>query len=78
MDCRDCSLYEPERDGCRSGKLNPHTKENAVEVVQLLGLRALCVFNDFREPLIQHMLDDEVREGLLGPPDQRPTRRRHK
>jgi hypothetical protein len=66
MDCRDCSLYNADTETCRSQKLNPRSKEDATQVAQMLGVRVICVFNEFREPIIQRMYDKEIRGGLLG------------
>jgi hypothetical protein len=53
MDCRDCARLETETGKCRDAKLNPEHWEQAVAVSQVFGLRAICVFNDYRERLIQ-------------------------
>lgn len=50
---------------CRSGKLNPRSKEDAVDVARMIGVRALCVFNEHREPIVQRMYDKEIRGRLL-------------
>jgi hypothetical protein len=52
MDCRDCPCHQEETAKCRDGKLNPQTWEQAVSVSQVFGLRAICVFNDYRERLV--------------------------
>jgi hypothetical protein len=65
VECRDCPLFDESRGVCRSGKLNPASKERAAEVVSVFGVRALCVFNEQREPLVQRMFDKELRGGLL-------------
>jgi hypothetical protein len=41
--------------------VNPHNYETAVSVVQVLGLRSICPFNDFRERLIAARLGPDVR-----------------
>jgi len=51
--CRDCPRYDDEARRCRDGKVNPQHWETAVSVAQVLGLRSICVFNDFRERLVQ-------------------------
>lgn len=53
MRCDDCPRHDSVRKICRDGKLNPHSWESAVEVAQHLGVRALCVMNDFREEIIE-------------------------
>ena len=43
------------------GKVNPHNYQTAVEVVQVLGLRSVCPFNDFRERLVAARKGPDVR-----------------
>ncbi len=52
MECRDCARWDSEARKCRDEKVNPHSWEVAVSVSQVLGLRSICVFNDFRERLV--------------------------
>jgi hypothetical protein len=52
MDCRDCHRWKKDESRCLDGKVNPHRYETAVNVSQVLGLRSICPFNDFRERLI--------------------------
>jgi hypothetical protein len=52
MDCRDCARHDAETGRCLDGKVNPRRYEHALGVVQVLGLRAICVFNDHRERLV--------------------------
>jgi hypothetical protein len=72
MLCRDCHRYDPEAESCRDGKLNPQSFSDAVEVAQHLGPRAICVFNDFRERIL------DIRKGapLPKPPERYPRSRR--
>jgi hypothetical protein len=51
--CRDCPRFDQENERCLDQKVNPQRREQAVEVANILGLRAICVFNDFRETLVQ-------------------------
>jgi hypothetical protein len=51
--CRDCPRHDPEAGRCRDGKTNPERYDQAVEVVRLFGLRAICTYNDHRERLIE-------------------------
>ena len=53
MDCKDCHRFDLDTKKCLDGKINPHKWETAVNVSQILGIRTICVFNDFRERLIQ-------------------------
>jgi len=50
--CRDCNLYDEEAQRCKDRKVNPQSWETAVQVSQVLGLRSICVFNDYRERLV--------------------------
>jgi len=50
--CRDCPRYDLENEKCLDRKVNPKNWEIAVSVSQVLGLRSICVFNDYRERLI--------------------------
>ena len=52
MYCRDCIRYEKETGKCLDGKVNPPRYEQAVSVSQVLGVRAICTFNDHRERLV--------------------------
>ena len=52
MECRDCARWDDERRKCRDGKVNPHRWDVAVSVSQVLGLRSICMFNDYRERLV--------------------------
>ena len=53
MECKDCHRFDPEEKRCRDGKINPHNWETAVSVSQILGIRTICMFNDYRERLIE-------------------------
>ena len=53
MICRDCARYDLETERCRDSKVNPQSWESAVCVSQVLGLRSICAFNDYRERLVQ-------------------------
>ncbi len=52
MDCRDCARYDLEIKRCRDQKVNPQDWETAVNVANVLGVRAICMFNDHRERLV--------------------------
>ena len=52
MNCRDCHRFDAETRTCLDGKVNPPSWETAVNVSQVLGLRAICAFNDHRERLV--------------------------
>lgn len=52
MECRDCARWDGEARKCLDGKVNPHKWTVAVEVAQVLGIRSICIFNDYRERLV--------------------------
>jgi len=52
MECRDCARWDLEERKCRDGKINPHSWETAVSVSQVFGIRSICMFNDYRERLV--------------------------
>ena len=52
MYCRDCPRFDLENNRCKDSKVNPLEYETAINVANVLGLRAICVFNDHRERLI--------------------------
>ncbi|MCS7309825.1 MAG: hypothetical protein RMM06_07815 [Armatimonadota bacterium] len=53
--CFRCRLYSREERRCRIGKVNPQTKLDTYEAVQVFGVRALCAFNLYREQLLSHL-----------------------
>jgi hypothetical protein len=70
MKCRDCPRYDHEAERCRDGKLNPTRYSDAIEVANVWGVRAICVYNDHRERLVS------VRAGTLGrTKGERPSNR---
>lgn len=52
MYCRDCARWDSENRRCKDGKVNPHSWEETVNVANVLGVRAICIFNDHRERLV--------------------------
>lgn len=52
MYCRDCPRYDAKTERCADRKVNPMSWESAVQVSQVMGLRSICTFNDFRERLV--------------------------
>lgn len=56
MYCRDCPRYDETERRCKDRKVNPLHYEEAVSVVNVLGVRAICLFNDHRERLIRSRL----------------------
>lgn len=69
MDCRDCARYDEANDVCLDRKLNPKRWEDAVTVSQLMGIRSICVFSDFRERLVasRRPLDAARTDRIFGP-----------
>ena len=53
MDCKDCHRFDADAKRCMDGKINPHNWETAVSVTQILGIRTICMFNDYRERIIE-------------------------
>ena len=53
MHCQDCPRYDHEKSACKDGKLNPQYWDQAVDIANIFGARAVCVFNDHRERLLQ-------------------------
>lgn len=66
MYCRDCPRYDAEAKRCKDSKVNPQNWETAVEVSQVLGLRSICVFNDYRERLVRARGLDVPEAGMQG------------
>lgn len=52
MRCEDCPRFDSDRTACKDGKLNPLKWQNAVEVAQHFGIRAICMLNDHRERIL--------------------------
>jgi hypothetical protein len=46
------------------GKVNPMSWEESVNVANVLGVRAICVFNDYRERLVGSRLTQARNSGL--------------
>lgn len=51
MACTRCPRYDEAARHCRDGKANPRRKQDALGVVEALGLRALCHYSLFRDGL---------------------------
>lgn len=50
--CPRCRLYDRLTRRCTVGKVNPRTKLDTYEAAQVLGVRALCAFNLYRDRLL--------------------------
>jgi hypothetical protein len=55
MTCFRCPTYDRVERRCRVGKSNPKKKHESLTIAEILGPRALCVHNPFREPLLLRM-----------------------
>ncbi|MER3473051.1 MAG: hypothetical protein C4335_03260 [Armatimonadota bacterium] len=50
--CPRCRLYDSGRRRCRVGKVNPRTRLDTYETAQVLGVRAICSFNLYRDQML--------------------------
>jgi hypothetical protein len=55
MTCWQCPRYDRSERHCRDGKANPKKKTDSITVAELLGLRALCHYNPYRDVLALRM-----------------------
>ena len=55
MSCWNCPRYSRTDRRCREGKANPRRKSDSFAVAENLGLRALCYYNPYRDPLAMRM-----------------------
>ena len=55
MSCWNCPRYSRTDRKCREGKVNPKRKSDTFAVAELLGLRALCHYNPYRDALAMRM-----------------------
>ncbi|HLI47922.1 MAG TPA: hypothetical protein VKV18_04430 [Chthonomonas sp.] len=53
--CWRCRRYDRIRRLCRDGKANPRRKIDAFALVELLGVRSLCIYNPYRETLARRI-----------------------
>lgn len=51
MSCWNCPRYQRSELRCLDGKANPKNKADTVAVAEMLGLRALCHYNLYRDAL---------------------------
>ncbi|HZO91556.1 MAG TPA: hypothetical protein VFB38_24755 [Chthonomonadaceae bacterium] len=51
MACWQCPRYSRAERRCLDGKANPKSKADSVAVAELLGVRALCHYNLYRDAL---------------------------
>lgn len=50
--CSRCRLYDSVRRCCTISKVNPRTRLDTYETAQVLGVRAVCPFNPYRERMV--------------------------
>lgn len=55
MTCPRCPRYDKDERRCLDGKTNPKSKSDSVAAAEQLGVRALCVYNPFRDALAARM-----------------------
>ena len=51
MTCWQCPRYDRDERRCLDGKANPKRKADSIVVAEMLGLRALCHYNPYRDGL---------------------------
>jgi len=52
VDCRDCARFDEANARCKDGKVNPHSFDSTFTTAQTIGIRAICVFNEYRERIV--------------------------
>ncbi len=52
VSCFRCRFYDRGERRCRLGKVNPQSKLDTYDTAQVLGIRALCAFNLYRDQLL--------------------------
>jgi hypothetical protein len=55
MSCWNCPRYDRTVRQCREGKANPRRKSDSIIVAEILGVRALCHYNPYRDTLAMRM-----------------------
>lgn len=55
MSCWQCPRYSRSERRCQDGKANPKRKSDSILVAELLGIRALCHYNPYRDSLSLRM-----------------------
>ncbi len=74
MHCWNCPRYSRTERSCADGKANPKKKADSVTVAEVLGLRALCHYNPYRDALAARMYFPHTRLGIHSVPPRRPRR----
>lgn len=71
MSCWNCPRYSRAERSCGDGKANPKSKADSVMVAELLGIRALCHYNPFRDRLVALTHFPTERLGITAVPPRR-------
>lgn len=77
MSCWNCPRYSRTSLSCADGKTNPKTKADSVMVAEMLGIRALCHYNPFRDRLVALTHFPKERLGIMAVPPPRKRRGRY-
>lgn len=59
--CWTCKRYDRTIRRCLDGKANPKRKSDSFTVAELLGTRALCAFNPYRDGIAMRMAEPSSR-----------------
>lgn len=66
ISCWNCNRFHRDEGRCKDGKTNPRRKTDAVEVAEVMGVRALCIFSPYRDILAVRLTmpnSEAAREG---------------
>jgi hypothetical protein len=77
MACWQCPRYDRAERRCQDGKANPKSKSDSVAVAELLGVRALCHYNPYRDGLALRMYFPNHPATLAASQPRRAMRRGH-
>jgi len=76
MSCWNCPRYSRTERRCREGKANPKRKSDSFAVAESLGIRALCHYNPYREPLAIRMFFPDLPYTIQIAAENKKTARR--
>ena len=74
MHCWNCPRYSRTERLCADGKANPKKKADSVTVAEVLGLRALCHYNPYRDALAARKFFPHDSLGINSVPPRRSRR----
>ncbi len=74
MHCWNCPRYSRTERVCADGKANPKKKADSVTVAEVLGLRALCHYNPYRDALAARKFFPNTALGINSVPPRRPRK----